>query len=68
MRNSFNSNKIFHTGAVVLRHEDNLSSQQWRLGRLDSIHLGKGDVIRVVTVKTNHGVFKRSVLPTENKI
>lgn len=57
-------------GSLVLLREENLPPQQWSLGRIIKVHPGKDNVIRVVSVKTKTGVFKRavtkiSVLPIE---
>lgn len=64
------SSDIFKVGQCVILHEDNLPPMLWKLGRIVAVHPGSDDKIRVVTVKTKDGVFKRSVvkisvLPTE---
>lgn len=61
-RTGTDSNKFFQIGALVILQEENLPPQQWKLGRIINVHPGNDHVIRVVTVKTSVGVFKRSVL------
>lgn len=56
---------------LVIIKEDNLPPLHWRLGRVTEIHPGKDGIVRVASVKTRSGVFKRAisklcVLPIEN--
>ena len=59
-------------GDVVILHEDNLIPTKWPLGRIIKTYVGKDEIVRVVDVKTAHGVYKRPVtkiallLPIEN--
>lgn len=46
---------------LVLLIEDNVSPLQWALGRIIEVHPGPDGHVRVVTVKTQGGVFKRAV-------
>lgn len=48
-------------GTIVIVQEDNLPPMQWNLGRIINVHPGSDDVIRVATIKTKTGVYKRSV-------
>lgn len=48
-------------GSLVLLIEDNLPPMQWKLGRITSTHPGSDGLVRVVSVKTASGVFKRAV-------
>lgn len=48
-------------GDLVLLKEDNLAVCNWPLGRLVEVFPGKDGKIRVVDVKTQHGVFKRPI-------
>jgi len=43
---------------------DVLSQQptNWRMGRVTVVHPGRDDVMRVVTVRTRDGEFKRPVV------
>jgi hypothetical protein len=57
-------------GALVVLVEDNLPPLQWRLGRVVHVHPGRDGVVRVVSVKTVSGTYKRAVkklciIPTE---
>lgn len=49
-------------GSLVLLKEDNLPVMQWITGRIVATHPGADNVVRVVSVKTNSGTFKRSVV------
>lgn len=55
-----NSNTI-KIGDLVLLKEDNLPPLRWITGRVIELHPGSDGIIRVVTVKTAHSTFKRSV-------
>jgi hypothetical protein len=46
---------------VVTLQEDNVPPLQWRLGVVESIHLGTDGCVRVVTLRTARGTFKRPV-------
>lgn len=48
-------------GTLVLLKNENLPPCQWSLGRISHLHPGADDVIRVVTVKTSRGSFKRAI-------
>jgi len=48
-------------GDLVIMKEDNIPPFQWRLGRIVEIHPGQDGEVRVVTIRTSNGVFKRSV-------
>ncbi|GFX24190.1 integrase catalytic domain-containing protein [Trichonephila clavipes] len=48
-------------GDLVLIKEDNLAVNKWLMGRLIEIFPGKDNRIRVVTIKTQHGVVKRPI-------
>lgn len=48
-------------GTMVLLKEDNSPSLHWPLGRIMEIFPGDDGVVRMVTVKTHSGVYKRSV-------
>ncbi|GFT05288.1 integrase catalytic domain-containing protein [Trichonephila clavipes] len=45
-------------GDLVLIKEDNLAVNKWLMGRLIEVFPGKDNRIRVVTIKTQHGVVK----------
>lgn len=46
---------------LVLIKEDNLPPLQWTRGRVIELHPGQDKIVRVVTVKTKTGSFKRAV-------
>lgn len=48
-------------GDVVLLQESGLVPTKWPLGRVTEIHPGKDNLVRVVTVKTSQGCYKRPV-------
>ena len=51
----------FKIGALVVLREDNNPPMFWKLGRIVELHPGQDQVTRVVTVRTNTGVYKRNV-------
>ncbi|XP_062557682.1 uncharacterized protein LOC134222533 [Armigeres subalbatus] len=53
--------KNYRIGALVLLLDENLPPQHWRRGRIIATHPGRDGAVRVVTVKTGSGEFKRSV-------
>ncbi|GFV88909.1 integrase catalytic domain-containing protein [Trichonephila clavipes] len=48
-------------GDLVLIKEDNLAVNKWLIGRLIEVFPGKDNRIRVLTIKTQHGVVKRPI-------
>ncbi|KAK2577738.1 hypothetical protein KPH14_000700, partial [Odynerus spinipes] len=59
-------------GTLVLLKEDNVSPLHWIIGRVVQVHPGADNVVRVATVRTSKGLFKRAVknlspLPTEEE-
>ncbi|GBO20368.1 hypothetical protein AVEN_135964-1 [Araneus ventricosus] len=54
--------KIFKENEIVLvKNEDNSKTRNWNLAKIINVHVGKDNSIRVVTVKTNKGVYQRPV-------
>lgn len=53
--------KRFDIGALVLLVDENVPPQQWRRGRIVATHPGNDEAVRVVTVRTATGEFKRAV-------
>jgi hypothetical protein len=51
----------FHPGMLVLLREDNLPPTSWRLAIISESFLGSDGHVRVVTVKTSCGQFKRPI-------
>lgn len=48
-------------GTLVIMKEDNSPPLHWPMGRIVAIHPGEDGIVRVVTVKTINGIYKRSV-------
>lgn len=46
---------------LVVLKEPNLPPSKWLLGRIIEVHPGTDHKIRVVTIKTSHGIYKRSI-------
>ena len=44
---------------LILIKEDNIKRGQWPLGRIVELHPGEDGVVRVVTVRTSKGTYKR---------
>ncbi|GJQ66111.1 hypothetical protein Trydic_g4178 [Trypoxylus dichotomus] len=49
-------------GSLVLVKDDNAPPLQWQLGRVIDVHPGSDSVVRVVSVRTNKSITKRSVM------
>lgn len=64
-----NVRKKWHTGAsldikigdIVLVKEDNVPPMSWNVGRIVAVQSGEDGVVRVATVKTQTGEYKRSI-------
>jgi len=48
-------------GDVVVINDDSLLSNEWRLGRIDSVFPGADGNVRVVDNRTARGIVKRPV-------
>lgn len=48
-------------GRLVLLKDDNLSPLHWLMGRIVAVHPGEDGVVRVATIKTSTGTFRRAV-------
>ncbi len=48
-------------GDVVILREDNLIPTKWPLARVVQVYPGRDDLVRVVSVKTAQGIYKRPV-------
>nr|XP_012234662.1 PREDICTED: uncharacterized protein LOC105679307 [Linepithema humile] len=55
------SGKNIALGTIVMLKEDNLPPLQWAIGRVIELHPGPDGITRVVSVRTQGGVFKRAV-------
>lgn len=49
-------------GDMVVIREDNLPTNEWRLGRVEKVHIGKDGHVRVVGLRTARGVVTRPVV------
>jgi len=49
-------------GDMVIVEAPSRPSTEWRLGRITEVHPGSDDVVRVVSVRTQDGVYKRPVV------
>ena len=64
--------KNLQIGDVVVLKEDNMVACQWPIARVVDTNVGADELVRVVTVKTANGTYKRPVtkvallLPCEN--
>lgn len=57
-------------GSIVLIREDNVPPLRWPLGTVEELHPGRDGIVRVITVRTGSGCYKRPVvricpLPTQ---
>jgi len=48
-------------GDVVVLQEDGLVPSKWQLARVQEVSTGRDDIVRVATVKTQHGTYRRPV-------
>ncbi|XP_011170391.1 uncharacterized protein LOC105203313 [Solenopsis invicta] len=55
-----NGRENLQPGVLVLLKKDNLPPLQWALGRVTKVHPTTNNVVRVVTVQTASGKFKRA--------
>lgn len=53
--------EVISPGALVIIEEDNMPPLMWPLGRILKVHPGADNVVRVVTVQTRNGVYKRPI-------
>lgn len=47
---------------IVVMQEENLVPTKWQLARVVDVHPGNDGIVRVATVKTSHGIYKRPVV------
>lgn len=53
--------KNFQIDELCLLKEDNLPPTKWKMCRIIALHPGVDNKVRVVTVKTSDGTFKRNI-------
>jgi len=46
---------------LVLLKDENLPPSKWKTGRIVDIHVGKDDLVRLVTIRTATGICKRAI-------
>lgn len=56
------SEKRMERGALVLVKEDGVPPQRWVLARIVDLHPGSDGVVRVATIKTVQGIYKRPLV------
>jgi hypothetical protein len=49
-------------GDIVVLQEDNMVPTKWPLAKVTQVHTGKDGLVRVVTIKTAAGTYKRPVV------
>ncbi|MGZ7362304.1 hypothetical protein ACXWSS_09830, partial [Streptococcus pyogenes] len=54
-----NPQKEPKVGDVVFIVENNLPPTEWRLGRIEKLHRGKDNHVRILDVKTQSGIITR---------
>jgi len=47
---------------MVILMEDNLFPLSWSMGRIQETHPGEDGVVRVATVRTAKGIYKRPII------
>ncbi|KMQ87859.1 hypothetical protein RF55_12758 [Lasius niger] len=63
MRHKWNLNGAnIQPGSLVLLREDTTTPLHWPLGRIVSVYPGPDEIVRVVSVKTAHGIYKRPIM------
>lgn len=58
---------------IVIIKDDRLKPSEWLVGRIIAVHPGTDKCVRVASVRTQHGIYKRSVsklcrLPIPNEL
>ncbi|GFR12775.1 DUF5641 domain-containing protein [Trichonephila clavata] len=51
---------------VLVKPSENSDTLKWHLARILKLHPGKDNLVRVVTLKDNQGVYKRPVTKIAN--
>lgn len=54
-------NPIIKKGDLVVLIEDNAAPAHWALGRIEELHVGKDNRVRVVTVRSISELLKRVI-------
>lgn len=66
----FSDSKTLPPGTVVILKQENLAPLNWLLGVITEVFPGKDGIVRVATVRTARGEYKRPIcklapLPTQ---
>lgn len=56
-----NTNPNLKIGELVLVRDDRFPSSKWPLARIINVHPGADGCVRVVTVKTSTGTYRRNI-------
>ena len=48
-------------GEVVIIYEDNLPREKWLVGRVEEVDVGADGKVRVATIRTANGIFRRPI-------
>ena len=56
-----NRSRNAQVGDIVLLKDETLFPTRWPLARITEVHPGKDDLVRVVTLKTEKGTYKRPI-------
>lgn len=54
--------KNIEVGSMVIIRDDSLPPNEWRLGRVSKIYLGKDNLVRVVDILTAKGIITRPIV------
>ena len=57
-----NPSRNLHAGDIVVLREDNMTPMKWPIARVIETHAGGDGLVRVVTVKTSTGMYRRPVV------
>ena len=57
-----NPSRNLRAGDIVVLREDNTTPMKWPIARVIEAHAGGDGLVRVVTVKTSTGTYRRPVV------
>lgn len=56
-----NENNELKVNQIVLLKQDNIPPRMWTLGKITELFRGSDNLVRVVTIRTSHGNYKRAI-------